>query len=248
MVITTLTLLRYSGFQNRLWALSQMGLAPPKLATVAGLKFYRLMGSGGGNGFAVSPNWGVYALLGHWDGGSAAADFFASHPWFGEVKTRTSERITFHLEATMSHGEWGGDNPFTPRPDRYRAEDPVAVITRATIRPHKLLDFWRYVPRTSASVYEHPARRLSVGIGEYPIFMQATFSIWESGAAMTRFAYHSTHHREVVKFTRERGWYREELFTRFRILGAYGSWQGLDLPAIEQDPGQVEGNVKVGTD
>ena len=186
------------------------------------------MGSGGGNGFSLYPNWGVFAWVGHWETAAHADRFFTDNHWYQEVVAHSAHRITFRLEATMAHGQWGGSNPFTPRPDRYDATRPVAVITRAIIYPHKLPDFWRYVPRTSASVYTHPARLLSVGIGEYPVFMQATFSIWQSGKAMTDFAYASDHHREVVKLTRQRGWYREELFSRFSILGINGSWPGFE--------------------
>lgn len=213
-----------------------MQLARPRLARVPGLGFSRLMGSGGGNGFSLSPNWGVYAWLGHWEGPAAAKDFFASNDWYAEAAARSDRLITFSLTATMTHGEWGGDNPFTPHPEAYDPAEPVAVITRATIHPTKLLDFWRYVPRTSASVYERPERLLSVGIGEYPVFMQATFSLWTSGAAMTEFAYATDHHREVVRLTRQRGWYREELFTRFRLLDVAGSWPGLDLSALQHKP------------
>ena len=222
--ITTLSLLHYQGFSERLWALAQMQRAHPRLTDVPGLEFYRLMGSGGGNGFSVRPNLGVYAWLGQWTDAQSADRFFARHPWFAEVRERTAHRVTFRLEATLAHGAWGGSLPFTPQPEEYDPAAPVAVITRATIRPTKLPDFWRYVPRTSASVYDHPARLLSLGIGEYPIFMQATFSVWESGRAMTEYAYASTYHREVVRLTRERGWYAEEMFSRFRILGVDGAW------------------------
>jgi hypothetical protein len=130
------------------------------------------------------------------------------------------------MQPTMTHGVWGGERPFSPAPEAYDPAQPVAVITRATIRTRKLPDFWRYVPRTSASVDEHTDRLLSVGIGEYPIFMQATFSIWRSGKAMQDFAYRSQHHKEVVRLTRERQWYKEEMFTRFSILEARGNWNG----------------------
>ncbi len=210
-----------------------MQRAHQRLTDVPGLEFYRLMGSGGGNGFSVRPNLGVYAWLGHWSTPAYADRFFSGHEWYAEVRERTDRIVTFQLEATMAHGQWGGTLPFTAHPDRYNPQEPVAVITRATIHPTKLPDFWRYVPRTSASVYDHPARLLSLGIGEYPIFMQATFSIWESGRAMTQYAYASDYHKEVVQLTRQRGWYREEMFARFRLLGSAGSWPDLDLSKLK---------------
>lgn len=235
--ITTLTLFRFSGLTNKAWAFAQMGrmtgwpLANP-LADVAGLRFGRLLGSGGGNGFALRPNFGVYAFLGHWDDRAAADAFLSSHPWLLAAKHRTRERATFYLKPTMTHGEWGGRKPFTPEPDAYNPAGPVAVITRATIRTRKLPDFWRYVPKTSASIYDQPARLLSLGVGEYPVFMQATFSLWTSGKAMQDFAYRSEHHKEVVKLTRERNWYKEEMFTRFQVLEVDGQWEGLENPQL----------------
>ena len=226
-----------------------MQLAHARLADTPGLTFHRLMGSGGGNGFSLAPNWGVYAWLGQWEDRAAAEHFFATHDWYAEATGHSQQQITFYLQATMSHGAWGGGNPFTPRPQDYDKHEPVAVITRATIHPRKLPDFWRYVPRTSASVYERPERLLSIGIGEYPIFMQATFSLWTSGTAMTEFAYSSTHHREVVQLTRSRGWYREELFTRFRVADVVGAWSGFDLSALVHitapDPASTPASVKV---
>lgn len=235
--ITTVTLLRFKGLKNQAWAFTQMGrmtgwpLANP-LADIPGLRFGRLLGSGGGNGFAVRPNFGVYAWLGHWDDRAAAEQFFAKHPWFQKAKHRTCDRATFYLQPTLTHGEWGGQKPFRPEPDAYDPAGPVAVITRATIRTRKLPDFWRYVPQTSASIYDQPARLLSVGVGEYPIFMQATFSVWTSGKAMQEFAYRSEHHKEVVKLTRERNWYKEEMFTRFQVLGMEGDWEGVSSSAV----------------
>ncbi len=211
------------------------------------MTFCRLMGSGGGNGFSLWPNFGVYALVAEWAETSAAADFFAGHDWYAEAVARTDHRITFTLGATMAHGSWGGANPFTPDPAAYDAAAPVAVITRATIHASKLPDFWRYVPGTSRSVAGHEQRLLSVGIGEYPVFMQATFSVWASGRAMTDFAYSGPAHREVVALTRKRGWYKEELFARFRLLEITGSWPDFNAPEPPfTSRGMVFPNVKVG--
>lgn len=196
---------------------TQMGLAVGHLAKTPGLTFGRLLGSGGGNGFSLWPNFGVYAWLGQWENQEDAQRFFAENSWLQSARKRSEGFSTFHLRPTMAHGQWAGEQPF-PIDNNYDPKLPVAVITRATIRTHKLPDFWRYVPRTSKSVYKHSERLLSIGVGEYPIFMQATFSYWKSGKAMQDFAYKSQHHKEVVKLTRERNWYKEELFARFTVL------------------------------
>lgn len=218
---TTVTLLSFDSIASKWWMFTQMGLAMSQLAKTPGLEFGRLLGSGGGNGFSIWPNFGVYAWLGQWESELAAQQFFTQNSWFAKAKARSSKLTTFHLEPTMAHGKWAGEQPF-PLTENYDPKQPVAVITRATIRTHKLPDFWRYVPRTSKSVYDHPARLFSLGVGEYPIFMQATFSYWTSGKAMQDFAYRSDHHKEVVKLTRQRDWYKEELFVRFTVLEVEG--------------------------
>jgi heme-degrading monooxygenase HmoA len=56
-----------------------------------------------------------------------------------------------------------------------------------------------------------------------PYFKQATFSIWESKAAMKAFAYGSQHHKDVVAKTRKEDWYSEDMFVRFKIDGCISS-------------------------
>ncbi|MEL6142827.1 MAG: hypothetical protein AAFU67_14550, partial [Bacteroidota bacterium] len=203
--MTTVSLIRYQKFTSQWWAFTQMGLAPRHLAQTEGLQFGRLMGSGGNDGFSIRPNFKVYAWLACWENKQAADTFFTHHAWWQKAKSRSVEQITFFLQPTMAHGKWEGQNPFG-KPTTYDPRQPTAVLTRATIRTRKLPEFWRWVPKTSASIHDHPARLMSIGIGEYPIFMQATFSLWESGKAMQEFAYHSKYHKEVVRLTRERKW------------------------------------------
>jgi len=125
-----------------------------------------------------------------------------------------------------SHGEWGGEQPFDPVEGT--VDGPIAVITRATIKPRFLWHFWRFVAPVAASLTGYRERLMSVGIGEWPIFMQATFSVWTNKAAMLDYAYKNPQHRAVVDRTRKLGWYKEELFARFEVLGTEGSWYGSD--------------------
>ena len=68
----------------------------------------------------------------------------------------------------------------------------------------------------------------SFGIGEVPLYRQATFSVWESVEDMKAFAYQSAEHREVIQKTRDENWYSEELFARFKLIASFGTLKGAD--------------------
>lgn len=211
------------------WGLAQMGTSPAPLQKVAGLRFFKLAGSGADNGFGARPNFQRYSLVAVWESAAAAAAFFASHPLWREYQRRSAEIWTGRLAPLKSHGLWSGVNPFdypteSPEPDA----GPVAVLTRASIRLWKTPRFWRYVAPVSAAVARADGVLAAIGLGELPIIRQATFSIWESAQAMQEYAYKSELHREVIRRTRQERWYGEELFARFRVLGSEGTWDGRD--------------------
>jgi len=68
----------------------------------------------------------------------------------------------------------------------------------------------------------------SFGIGEAPVYRQATFSIWRSIDDVKAFAYASREHAEVIKKTRDEKWYNEELFARFKPVASFGTINGKD--------------------
>lgn len=221
--IVTICLMRYNGWAARWWAFTQMGLGPLLFRSIPGLKLVKMLGSGAGNGFSIWPNFGVYAVLFIWEDEAMAKQYFATNRWWQKTMARTSEQYTVFLRTSMVHGEWGGSQPFQVSTD-YDVKQPVAVITRATIKTRHLIRFWRYVPHVSAHVKNRPGQLLSIGIGEWPLFMQATFSIWESSQAMIDYAYQQPFHKEVIQKTRALGWYKEELFARFSPYASSGQW------------------------
>jgi hypothetical protein len=70
---------------------------------------------------------------------------------------------------------------------------------------------------------------MRIGIGEAPVGLQGTFSIWRDARALSDFAYRAPEHASVIRRTRELGWYAEELFARFAVLDARGTYRGADL-------------------
>jgi hypothetical protein len=221
MQIVTFTLFHFEGFKNRWWAFSQMGKKPFQAKPEQGLRFAKMLGTGGGNGFSVRPNWGAYAWLGAWDTEGGAETFFQDTVLFADFKNHASHYTTYFLKPIKAQGYWDAQNPFQVQNTEGGAsssERPVAVLTRARIKWGRMFQFWQYVPRTSRSIEDYSERLLSIGIGELPLIEQATFSLWTSEKAMMDFAYKNRFHAEVVKKTRDLNWYSEELFARFDLI------------------------------
>ena len=224
--MTTVTLFRYPP-EHIFWALRQMQQAHSALRRTPGLRFYKLMGSGGNGGFGLWPNWRVYALLGVWDSEAAWSQFQQDNPFAQQARLRAKEQMTTFLQPLRTHGLWNGENPFTPVAEQsISADAPVAVLTRARIRLKRLPEFLRYTPMASASLSEQKDLLLSIGIGETPLIYQATFSIWRNMEAIQQYAYRNPAHGQVVRKTRDRDWYSEEMFTRFQVIGTTGVWEG----------------------
>ena len=131
------------------------------------------------------------------------------------------------LEPVRSKGTWGG-RAVPAAPGASLDGGPVAVLTRATIRPRRLVPFYRSIAPPAGRLLDAPGVLASVGIGEWPVARQATFSLWRSAQDMRAFAYGRDAHAEVVRRTRAEDWYSEELFARFRPYGSAGTWNGKD--------------------
>ena len=88
------------------------------------------------------------------------------------------------------------------------------------------MSFWRAVPPVVGELSEADGLRLALGIGEAPIGLQGTFSVWDSSDALTGFAYRSPEHLDAVRRTEPARWYAEELFTRLAVVDLAGSYGG----------------------
>lgn len=231
--LATLSLLRLPG-RHVPFALRRMAGVGGVLARDHGVPgaAVRLLGSGGGAlGFSAAPRLGHWGLLvPRWPDAATARTFLEASPWFGEITRRADEVLHLWLDPISGHGAWDGAAPFAAPPPRDAAGErvapgPLAVLTRATVRAAALPGFFR---ASAAIEGELEARGaiFAIGLGELPWVRQATFSVWPDVEAMKRFAYGPGVHREVIAQARAKGWFAEDLFYRFRVLAARGSWQG----------------------
>lgn len=196
------------------------------LRGVPGLRFARLLGTGSGRTFTPrDADVHRWALLTVFDD-DAAALRFADGPVDRSWSRIATESAVIGLQPLSAHGRWGGVEPFGVNAPPQRWDGPVAAITRARIRAARWREFWAATPGVVADLDRRDGVLLRLGIGEAPVGLQGTFSIWRSNRELTAFAYRGDAHRAVIDETERLAWYSEELFARFAVVAASGTVGG----------------------
>lgn len=211
-------------------AMARLGTDRLRLRRVPGLRFARLLGTARGSSTASGADLRRTALFAVWESASAL-DAFEAGP-LGRRAARTvargGEAYTVRLALIRGRGRWGGSDPLDGMVGANGSAGPLAVLTRAVVRPRAWHRFRGVGRPVSDEVNRAPGLLAVVGIGEAPIGLQATFSLWSDAAAVTAFARGRPEHRAVVRRTRQEGWYGEELFARLAPLESSGTWDGAD--------------------
>ncbi|MGF7239088.1 MAG: monooxygenase [Frankia sp.] len=224
-------------------AVLRMALDRAHLRRTPGLTFAKLLGTGDGRTFTVrDANLRRWALLCVWNDAPSAQAFEQSATTRAWNRLAT-QRWRTDLRPLSSRGRWSRRQPFGfddpsarhPTPAETSWSGPVAAVTRARLAPRRALSFWRAVPPVSADLATCPGLRFALGIGEAPVGLQGTFSLWEDARSLRSFAYERAAHTAVVRRTSEEGWYTEELFARFAVVGARGTVDGRE-PLTQPDP------------
>ncbi|RDC57692.1 DUF3291 domain-containing protein [Pedobacter chinensis] len=192
-------------------------------------RFWKLMGSGKDAQVDLAPDFRHWALLTTWDNQNECKDFYDKSfalKWF---RFFGKEEFTVLLKPLSSHGLWSGVQPFIVDDKNNNTNGNIAVITRAAIRLNKVKEFRSNIKRAANSMRQADGYILSAGIGENPFLDQATFSVWKDAESMKNYAYKSVDHSDVIKLTRARQWYSEELFARFEIIKSWGTLNGISI-------------------
>ena len=200
---------------------------------VPGLRFARRLGTGKGRAMGLQGDLRRWALFAVWDEESALDAFLDADDLPRRWAERSTESWSVRLTPLAAHGTWGGADPFAGLDDvtaHRAAQDggPVAVLTRARVPVRHWPAFYRAVPPVEAHLHAQPGLLEATGVGERPVGLLATFSLWRSADDVDAFAYGDTVHHDVVRATRQGGWFSEELFARFRPYRSTGTWDGID--------------------
>lgn len=214
--MTTISFFKYK--INKYWAFTQMGLASKVIKKSPGILFFKLLGTGAGDGFSLLPDFSTYSILCVWENESDALHFVHSSDHAQLISQKACSRKDFFLKTIKSHGKWDGKAPFTPSSDDVSRDSKIGILTRANLNSSRLLEFWKSVPKASRAIKNAKGVEWFKGIGEWPLIQQATFSVWDSIGSVKKFAYDKGPHSEIVRKTKKRNWYKEDLFARFEII------------------------------
>lgn len=190
--------------------------------------FWKLLGTGDGRTFdARDADLRRWALLTVWSTDRDADAFARAGTVVAGWRRIADEQWWATLRPIRSTGRWSGRQPFGPAVGA-APDGPIAVVTRARLRPARAGRFWRAVPPINDDLDRAEGLLLRIGIGEAPVGLQGTFSLWSSATDMQAFAYRGARHRDVMRRSVEERWYAEELFARFAVTASGGTIFGHD--------------------
>jgi hypothetical protein len=203
------------------FALFRMAIDRTLLRRAKGVTFAKMLGCGKGETFTptdADPNrWGCLVVTSQSE--LAALD---SSTTITKWRSKSISEFRVVLDPIAATGMWSKQKPFEPSaPANFDGQ--VVAITRARIKASQTMRFFKSVPPVTASLHSSPGLISTIGIGEAPIGLQGTFSLWESMQAIKDFAYKGAAHQKAIAQTSEFDWYAEELFARFAVREIRGT-------------------------
>ena len=203
------------------FALISMAIDRLRTRSFTGISFSKFLGTGTGRTFTPSDadltRWGMVVVI-----EENRIETFDQSAIISNWRKRSTSEFRAVLSPISSHGLWAKKNPFDFVAPLSHPDAQIAAITRARIKWNKNFIFWKSVPPVVIDLHSNPGLNAAIGIGEAPIGLQGTFSLWQSASALRDFAYKGKAHQVAIAQTKSIGWYSEELFARFEVLELRG--------------------------
>lgn len=204
------------------WAIARMALDRRHLKRDSAIGFWKLLGTGKGESFtprdADVTRWGLLITI-----SEAELERFENSTLMRRWNQSATNQFSATLRAISVHGTWSKKSPFSVDEQALTWTGPIAAITRARIKTRKNLIFWRSVPPVTTALHLADGLVSAIGIGEAPLGLQGTFSIWRDAKAVREFAYRGAAHQAAIAATAREAWYAEELFARFALVDQRGA-------------------------
>lgn len=190
------------------------------------MRWRKALGSGYQGGFGLRPGLNRLGLFCAFDDEPSARAWLKSDREPALWRARARQFLTLILRPVSSRGSWSGYTlasltDATERSSSERIDQPVASLTRASIRPSRALPFWSFSPAAEQALARAPGCELAVGLGEAPLLRQATFSLWRDQASMDAYA-RSGAHQEAIRAAYGQGFFSESMFVRFEVIDTIG--------------------------
>lgn len=216
---------------SKLWGWSRLVRGPAALRRQAGLRWCKVLGSGHEGGFGLKPSGTRQGLFCVFDTDAHARAFIERSPLVHAYRHRAREFAALRLAPFSCRGTWNGRavspsiaSPLVA-PESSAYQGPIAALTRGSIRPAAAAAFWKHTPASQAALADTAGCLLAVGLGEAPVFRQATFSVWQSLAHMDAYARQGAH-RAAARAAADQRFFTESMFVRFVPLSMQGTWKG----------------------
>ena len=139
-----------------------MGLDRPALRRVPGLRFWRLLGTGRGRTMTLSADLRRWAMFAVWED-DAALDAFLERSAVARRWRPGPGALRRAAGAGPLARGWGGGDPLAGAARRRGRGRPVAILTRAAIRPRRALAFYRAIADRPGGAARAPGLLASVG-------------------------------------------------------------------------------------
>lgn len=186
------------------------------------------------------PDLGRVGLIAVWDSDQALDDFLLSH----SLAEQLADGWRVRLQPTRIFGAWPQLPPLLTHEQPMNDTEPAAVLTLGRLRLSQTGRFLRASAAAEGLAIRNPALLASTGLASPPALV-ATFSLWQSTAAMRAYVCGDSHpaHSAAVRDHAARPFHHESAFVRFRPYRAEGAWDGRNPLAATESNALEAGRV-----
>jgi hypothetical protein len=207
------------------WGYGRFAFNYLDLPRIPGVQFAKHLGSGHEGGFGLRPSLDRQGLFLMFDSEQAATAFVKTSPLLEKYRRHCAELFTVYLKPYAVKGKWSGF-AFAPTQVEPPIDQPIATLTRASIRLAKANSFWRDAKPAHDAMANAQGCLLAAGVGEAPFLRQATFTMWENVAAMHNYA-RTGAHMAAIKKSYGNQYFSESMFVRFIAQDPRGVYKGV---------------------